>query len=180
MMQTVIASLRKWFEGLSKQQKLFVAALAFSLISTVALFSIGDTSSVTKDPLGSTPFYFVSAFVKLIAVLVLIVGVSIIARRWIQPGAGINSTRQLQLLETIRLSPKQALHLVSIGNQKLLIGATDQSVSLIAPVEEDSSAFSSNEKFQPSSGLEFGSLLRSFNADLALGNTGKKNEDHLA
>jgi flagellar biosynthetic protein FliO len=137
MIQGMVASLRKWFEGLGKQQKLFVAALAFSLISTIALFSIGDASSVTKDPLGSTPFYFVSAFLKLIAVLVLIVGVSIFARRWIQPGAGINSTRQLQLLETIRLSPKQALHLVAIGNQKLLIGATDQSVSLIAPVDED-------------------------------------------
>ena len=155
MMSGMVASLRKWFDGLGKQQKIFVAVLAFSLISTVALFGIGSAPSVTEDPLGSTPFYFFSAFVKLIVVLLLIVGVSIVFRRWIQPGAGINATRQMRLVETVRLSPRQALHLVVIGNQKLLIGATDQSVSLIAPIEEELPA---DEKTQPV--LEFGSLLR--------------------
>jgi len=155
MMSGMLASLRKWFDGLSKQQKIFVAVLAFSLISTVALFGIGSAPSVTEDPLGSTPFYFFSAFVKLIVVLLLIVGVSIVFRRWIQPGAGINATRQMRLVETVRLSPRQALHLVVIGNRKLLIGATDQSVSLIAPIEEELPA---DEKTQPV--LEFGSLLR--------------------
>ncbi len=76
MMSGMVASLRKWFDGLGKQQKIFVAVLAFSLISTVALFGIGSAPSVTEDPLGSTPFYFFSAFVKLIVVLLLIVGVS--------------------------------------------------------------------------------------------------------
>jgi len=175
MISGMIASLRKWFDGLGKQQKIFVAVLAFSLICTVALFSIGDASSVTGDPLGSTPFYFLSAFVKLVAVLGLIVGVSVVFRRWIQPGAGINSTRQMRLVETVRLSPRQALHLVMIGNQKLLIGATDQNVSLISPIEED---LSIAEKPQP--GLEFGSLLRSFNLDPAAANEGKKNEDNHA
>lgn len=174
-MSGMFASLRKWFDGLGKQQKIFVAVLAFSLISTVALFSIGDASSVTSDPLGSTPFYFLGAFVKLVAVLVLIVGISVVFRRWIQPGAGINSTRQMRLVETVRLSPRQALHLVVIGNQKLLIGATDQSVALISPIEEDLPVA---EKSEP--GLEFGSLLRSFNLDPAAGNEGKKNENNHA
>jgi len=148
-MLQIVSALRKWFDGLSKQQKLYVGLLMFSLFASLALFALGGTSSIASDPLDSTPFYFFSAFVKLIIVLLLIVGVALVFRRWIQPGAGINATRQMRLVETIRLSPRQALHLVTVGNQKLLIGATDQSVSLISPIEADES------------GLEFGALLHS-------------------
>ncbi len=152
-MTGILSAWRKWFDGLGKQQKLYAGLLAFSLVATLALISMGGSSSVTSDPLDSTPFYFFSAFVKLIVVLLLIVGVAVVFRRWIQPGAGINATRQMRLVETIRLSPRQALHLVTVGNQKLLIGATDQSVSLISPIEADAS------------GLEFGSLLHAIQAD---------------
>jgi flagellar biogenesis protein FliO len=63
------------------------------------------------------------------------------------------------------LSPKQALHLVSVGDQQFLIGATDQSVTLISPVEvnlDPSRAEAANS--QP--GLDFGSLLQSFNINV--------------
>ncbi len=162
-MAEIMTKLRKWYEGSSKKQKLFVSLLAFSLLATGALLSVGDSSNMTQDPLGSTPFYFLSAFVKLMAVLLLIVGSSVIFRRWFQPGLVNGKTaRQMRLLETIRLSPKQALHLVLIGDQKLLIGATDQNVSLIAPIEDNLVPVSSEES-QPQPGLDFGSMIRSFN-----------------
>jgi flagellar biosynthetic protein FliO len=147
MTTRLLSTLRQWFEGLSARQKIFVALLAFSLIATLILL-VGD-SSVSSDPLDTTPFYFFSAFIKLIVVVLLIFGAAAIFRRWIQPGAGIQSNRQMRLVETIRLSPRQALHLVSVGGQTLLIGATDQNVSLISPIEEDAN------------GMEFGSLLQS-------------------
>ncbi len=147
MTTRLLSTLRQWFEGLTARQKIFVALLAFSLIATLILL-VGD-SSVSSDPLDTTPFYFFSAFIKLIVVLLLIFGAAAIFRRWIQPGAGIQSNRQMRLVETIRLSPRQALHLVSVGGQTLLIGATDQNVSLISPIEEDAN------------GMEFGSLLQS-------------------
>jgi flagellar biosynthetic protein FliO len=147
MTTRLLSTLRQWFEGLTARQKIFVALLAFSLIATLILL-VGD-SSVSSDPLDTTPFYFFSAFIKLIVVVLLIFGAAAIFRRWIQPGAGIQSNRQMRLVETIRLSPRQALHLVSVGGQTLLIGATDQNVSLISPIEEDAN------------GMEFGSLLQS-------------------
>jgi flagellar biosynthetic protein FliO len=135
-MAGIISNIKKWFETSSQKQKLVVSLLAFSLLSTGVLLSLGNTTSPTQDPLGSTPFYFLSAFVKLMAVLLLIVGSSVIFRRWLQPGINGKTARQMRLIETIRLSPKQALHLVLIGDQKLLIGATDQNVSLIAPIHD--------------------------------------------
>lgn len=161
-MDTLIAKARKWLENSSPKQKLIASLTAFSLLATAALLSLGDTSSVTDDPLGSTPFYFVSAFIKLIAVLLLIVGSSVIFRRWYQGSPSGKSTKQMRLLETVRLSPKQALHLVAIGDQKLLIGATDQNVSLIAPIE-DSLEPAPIEESQSQPSLDFGSMLRSFN-----------------
>ena len=160
-MDAILANIKKWFETSSKKQKVFASLLAFSLLATGVLFSLGDTSSVAADPLGTTSFYYVSAFVKLIAVLLLIVSSSVIFRRWLQPNLSGKSARQMRLMETIRLSPKQALHVVMIGDQKLLIGATDQNISLIAPVEE-SLVPVSVEETQPQAGLDFGSIVRSF------------------
>jgi flagellar biosynthetic protein FliO len=161
-MAEIMTKIKKWIESSSKKQKLVVSLFAFGLLATGALLSFGDASSVAKDPLSSTPFYFLSAFVKLMAVLLLIVGSSVIFRRWLQPGLNGKTARQMHLLETIRLSPKQALHLIVIGDQKLLIGATDQNVSLIAPVDDNLVPASSKES-QPQPGLDFGSMIRSFN-----------------
>lgn len=161
-MDAAIAAIRKWIENSTGKQKLFASLITFSLLATAALLSIGNTSSVSKDPLGSTPFYLLSAFVKLIAVLLLIVGSSVIFRRWIQPGITGRKEKQMQLVETIRLSPKQSLHLVMIGDQKLIIGATDHAISLLSPVEENLALAPAIEPgHQP--GMDFGSVLQSMN-----------------
>jgi flagellar biosynthetic protein FliO len=161
-MTGMIEFIKKWIGNSTGKQKLFASLITFSLLATAALMSISDTSGVSKGPLGSTPFYYLSAFVKLIAVLLLIVGSSVIFRRWLQPGMGGKAARQMHLVETIRLSPKQSLHLVMIGDQRLLIGATDQNVSLIAPIESELAPVADAES-QPQQGLDFGSMIQSFN-----------------
>jgi flagellar biosynthetic protein FliO len=55
-------------------------------------------------------------------------------RRW-RGEALAGSNRQLAVLETTHLSPRQALHLVRAGDQVLLIGATDQNLTFLAHVE---------------------------------------------
>ncbi len=71
---------------------------------------------------------------KLALVLALIYGSLYLLRRW-QVGAFASARRQLTVLETTRLSPRQSLHLVRVGERAWLIGATDQAVSLLAEVE---------------------------------------------
>jgi flagellar biosynthetic protein FliO len=165
-MPAIVTHIKKWYETSSKKQKLSASLLAFSLIATGLLFAAGGGSSTSTDPLGSTPLYFAGAFFKLLIVLLLIVGSSIILRRWQQSGPSGKSIRQMRLLETVRLSPKQALHLVVIGDQKLLIGATDQNVSLISSIEYSiNSAPIEEAPVQP--GLDFGALLQSFNLNLS-------------
>jgi flagellar biogenesis protein FliO len=71
----------------------------------------------------------------------------------------------MRLMESLRLSPKQALHLISVGDQQFLIGATDQNVAVIAQVESGvETALVATSNAQP--GLDFGSVLQSFNINL--------------
>jgi len=161
-MPGITAWIRKWFETSSKKQKITASLLVIGFLATGVLLTMGGVSETSNDPLGSTPFYFASAFVKLIAVLLLIIGVSVIYRRWLQFGPNGKLIRQMRLLETVRLSPKQALHLIVIGGQKLLIGATDQNISLITHVEDDIDTAPVEEP-QTQPGLDFGSLIQSLN-----------------
>ena len=97
-MPVIIANIRKWFESSSKKQKLVASLFAFSLLATAAVFSLVNPSNVSADPLDSTPFYFISAIVKLMVVLLLIVGSSIVFRRWLQGNPGRKSVQQMRLM----------------------------------------------------------------------------------
>ena len=157
--------LKKWLKTSTPRQKLTAALLTFSLLATGLLFALTGTSEASTDPLGSTPLYFVGVFVKLVGVLLLIFASAAIFRRWKNLGPKGGNVRQLHLLETVRLSPKQALHLVSIGDQRILIGATDQAIALITPVEAGSD-FPAEEASQAQPVPVFSSLLQTFNSQL--------------
>jgi flagellar biosynthetic protein FliO len=158
--------LKKWLETSTPRQKLTAALLVFSLVATGALFALGGSSGTSGEPLGSTPFYFLGVSVKLVGVLLLIVASAVIFRRWTNISPTGSRVRHLHLLETVRLSPKQSLHLVAIGDQHVLIGATDQSISLITPVESGLD-IAPVEAVQPQSALDFGSLLQTFKSRLS-------------
>ena len=159
-----VAGFQKWLKNSTPRNKLFTALLVFSLLSTGILIMISSSADSAADPMAATPLYFLSVLVKLIGVLLLIVASAVIYRRWMNMNPQSGSTRQLRLLETIRLSPRQALHLISVGDQQLLIGATDQNISLLSPVD---SSFGAEivPGTQPQPGLDFGSLVQSLNSN---------------
>lgn len=153
---------KKWLETSTPRQKLTAAVLLFSLLATGALFAMRETSQSASNPLDSTPLYFFGVFIKLAGVLLLIVAVAVIARRWTNPGSQGERVQMLRLVETVRLSPKQALHLVEVGDKQILIGATDQSISLITPIEISTKALpAENSQAQPAK--DFSSVLQAFN-----------------
>ena len=164
-MNKLLTLFKRWIATSSKKQKWTAALTVIGLLCTVMLFSVNDGAETSSDPLASTPLYFVGALLKLVVVLLLILVSAILARRWLQPGLHGKSVRQMRLLESVRLSPKQALHLVSIGDQQFLVGATDQNVTLISPVEVNVDA-APVEATNPQPTLDFGSLLQSFNINL--------------
>jgi flagellar biosynthetic protein FliO len=176
MFDPIIGMLReKWLKNNTPQKKLTAALLVFSLFATAIFFIVSGSAETSSDPLESTPLYFVGVLVKLIGVLLLIVIMAVLFRRWMYlgPQGKAGRLRQLRLLETVRLSPKQTLYLVAVGDQQLLIGATDQSISLLSPIESsfdtDTNALTplsmQADGTQLKPGLDFGSLVQSFDSN---------------
>ncbi len=124
-------SARPWLWGTVILGGLGLIALALLLGSQPAASPGGDTTSTVS--------LAVSVMLKLGAVLLLIY----LCLRWLhrlQSVAPLTAKRQISLLETMHLSPRQKLHLVQIGGRTLLLGATEQSLSFLAEVDLPSTA----------------------------------------
>jgi flagellar biosynthetic protein FliO len=105
---------------------------SFIVILAIILFvSSSPSNASVTDPFGNSFAILVDVTLKLGLVVVLIFVAAIVYRRW-RPGTIGGSIRQLDLLETMPLGPRRTLYVVKAGEQKLLIGATDTAISLIA------------------------------------------------
>ena len=105
---------------------------------------------VQADPLldGSL---FLKVVLNLAIVLVLIV-ISLFVIQRLQLRGGLGSRKkQMTLLESLRLSPRQALHLVRVGKQVFLVGATDQALNVLGEVDSSLETAEDGEA-QPAAG----------------------------
>ena len=127
---------------LARRPVVWLGGLGLLALGALSLWAPGSTPDATSALLPSqtaTPDLFgnlslaVSVTLKLAFVLALIYGCMFLLRRW--PAGWLTaSKKRVALLETTRLSPRQALHLVQVGDRTLLVGATDQAVTLLTEV----------------------------------------------
>jgi flagellar biogenesis protein FliO len=69
--------------------------------------------------------------------LVLALGAAaLVLSRKVLPGVAQRGGKEIHVLETVYLGPRKALHLVEVGHQRLLIASTNDSVTMLAPVNE--------------------------------------------
>jgi flagellar biosynthetic protein FliO len=157
-MPNPILAFQNWYLNASPDKKKKSVLIGVGVIATLVLLlttGSGDAAGYTE----STPLFFAGIAVKLGAVLLLIVGGGVILRRWYGNRLHHGTDRQMHLVETVRLSPKQALHVVEVGGQHFLIGATDQSISMLSSVElQPAEPLISG---QPLSVVNFGDLFSS-------------------
>jgi flagellar biogenesis protein FliO len=105
-----------------------------ALVGLGALAFLWDTGSPASvaDPFAPPDWtMFLNVFLKLGVVLALIFIGFYFLKKWRVDGIG-EDRRRLALIETLRFSPKQAVHLVRAEGRLLVIGATDQSLSRLA------------------------------------------------
>ncbi len=82
----------------------------------------------------STAGLVLSVAFKLLAIVALIYMAAYLLRRW-RSVSPLRVRRRVTLVESTRLTQRQALHLVQAGERLLLIGATDQGLSLLAELD---------------------------------------------
>ena len=129
--------LEKWVRKVKTLQRqtqlLLLLLLGAAIIVTVGLFQSPSTSEQSD----SIPGLFVNIGLKLGVVILLIYITAFIINKLGIGSLTPTKQRQLQILETLPLSSKRSLYLIKAGKQSLLIGATDQSVTLIAELEPE-------------------------------------------
>jgi len=134
MIANLLNAIKIWYKNCSPKKKQQIVLILLGVLATCSLLILTGSSDSQNDALAFTPMYYVGVFIKLIGILLLFVGGAVVFRRWQKSRSRGIFGRQMTILESIRLSPKQALHLVRVGDQHLLIGATDQAVALISSV----------------------------------------------
>ncbi len=125
MAQLQMASLLARFRS---DLRLRWAAIGVGALAVVALLAVG---------LAADPDSFAGLTAQMFAKTALVLGLMFLTlawlKRWQVSGARV---KQLAIVETLRLSPRQSLHLVRVGERVLLLGASDAQVSLLTEVNE--------------------------------------------
>jgi flagellar biogenesis protein FliO len=131
---------------------LILLTVTVIIILGVAMFLLlpqNETSKGDASYLNSTGLAF-SVFLKMGVVILLIGGLAIILRRWKTRGS-VSQTKLISVVETVHLTQHRTLYLLNIDGQKILIGATDQSMTNLYQVnstnEDPENQQSSNNGF---------------------------------
>jgi flagellar biogenesis protein FliO len=78
-------------------------------------------------------------FARMMLCIVLVaglgVGVMYVSKK-VLPKVASSSGKEIRIRETACLGPRKALHLVEIGNRRLLIGSTNDSITSLADVTD--------------------------------------------
>lgn len=145
-LMAIIAYLRKlprWALILITVGVIIVLGVAMFLLLPQSVPSTGDASYIN-----STGFAF-SVFLKLGIVVLIIAGLAIVIRR-MQVKGQTTSTKLVGLIETLHLSPHRTLYLIDVEGQKILIGATDQSISTLYQLTNAENPSQKEETVEPS------------------------------
>ena len=107
----------------------FVWAAYISLTNPVAT---QDGSALYSASTTTIVFNVVLRLMLVLALIYLCFG----AYKWVQNKKSFSQPqKRLSVLETIRLSPRQSIHIVRVDRQEYLIGATDQTMNLLSEID---------------------------------------------
>jgi len=144
----------------------FAVGTAGSIDETT--LSLSDTSAqvkAAKSAAGSSTLaYFIRMVVVLALVLAAIYGVYRLMRKVAKPKSQDSSA--IKILASSSLGGGKALHVVALGSKAFLVGATDESVNLVAELDDkefldalELEAAMSPERSRPGAARDFGDIL---------------------
>ncbi|UCF42304.1 MAG: flagellar biosynthetic protein FliO [Planctomycetota bacterium] len=95
-----------------------------------------DPNLITKGPDSlDTRELFFKLMVSVLLVIALGVA-AIYASKRLLPKITNLPGRKIHVIETVHLGPRKSVHLVKIGNQRILIGSTNESITKLADIND--------------------------------------------
>jgi flagellar biosynthetic protein FliO len=132
---------KKFITWLNRQPRWVIVGgvVAFLIIGAWLMSDLNSPAGgavvpgMTADPTLNSTGLALGVFLRLILVVGAIYIAAMLVRRW-QTGGLKHSERQLTVLETLHLSQRRSVHLIRAAEQVFLIGATDQTVTLLGQI----------------------------------------------
>lgn len=131
----VTLTLSRWLNKFNTLSKTTQGTLLLCLLAGVIVLLSYITKDQPVNPDGSFFNIMVSVSLKLLIVLLLIYLAAFFFQKF-DIGSLRKTQKNMQIIETLALTPRRALYLIKVGNQSILIGATDQSVTLIKEIDD--------------------------------------------
>lgn len=134
--------------------------------TTLSLGGSGATTRAATNAAGSSTLAY---FLRMVVVLALVLGLIYVVYRILKKAAGpkIAESQAVRILASSSLGPGKTLHVVALGSKGYLVGATDSSINLVAPIDDkeylDALILEAESKppQKPGAGREFGAVLSS-------------------
>lgn len=167
-MRSINEAFQRWLRADSRRIIWVLVIMVVSVGALGLLFAWANSNLPTTEVMAdgtpdqlSSPFYFFGVFLKLIGVLLLLFGIAYFVRRWKGNSQTTQAAKsQMKVIESLRLSPRQALHLIKAGDQVFLVGATDQNLTLVSEVDvTDDLAVEMQTSSVPTPALDFGKIF---------------------
>ncbi|HSR35656.1 MAG TPA: flagellar biosynthetic protein FliO [Desulfurivibrionaceae bacterium] len=113
-------------------------------LSPLLLLTVTTAAWATEAPLtgGAGSFSLATAILKAIGALLLILGLMLLmAKLFRKLGTGLGAMGQgamINILETRMLGPKKQVSVIEVGGEVLVVGVTDQQITLISRLDDPS------------------------------------------
>jgi flagellar biosynthetic protein FliO len=104
----------------------------YSKLEPGGLFGAESDSNGAGDELGTGKVLF-KTMVYILVVAALGAAVIYVSKK-LGPRITNGADREIHVLETTHLGPRKMLHLIRIGEQKLLVGSTAENITMLAEV----------------------------------------------
>lgn len=144
--------------------KKFVLPILLLIVLIGAGWYLSTSAGPTYDPsnpnsMANDPTMLsIGLFLRLVVVIGLIY-LFFFFLRWWTGRKGIAQAKRLSIVESARIAQRQTLHLVRVDQREFLIGATDQTVNLLAELDVDLTE-EEKERALNGSGVGFPDILK--------------------
>mgnify|MGYP000891227972 FL=1 len=122
-----------------------VILLGFAMLFLIPQQNLSNPTTST-NPTGLA----FNVFLKMGVIIVILIGIAIVIRQ-MQSKMRVEPNKKITIIDTIHLSSHRTIHLISVDNEKILIGATDQSISTLMHFSRTDTFEQSNKELNQSS-----------------------------
>jgi len=128
----------KWINNQPLWLRLLIVLSAGALAFVVLMIVLSPPGFASEDP-GETSLGTFGIAMELILslgfiVILIFVFLNLMSR--MRSGSWIQQSRKLKIIETTNLSQRQAIHMIKVGEKFYLVGATDNSISLLTEISD--------------------------------------------